>query len=293
MQRIHGGTAGGTVTNGTRKVSADTALSRTAVGTTIVRRPTDMITTGCPKLSVVIPVYNERGTIEEILRRVKEIPIDKEIIVVDDGSTDGTREILGRLAGPDRQNDSPTATPADDPSSHAPRFRVLCHDQNRGKGAAVRRGFKEARGEIVLIQDADLEYDPQDYFDLLRPIEREVADVVYGTRFHGGPRRVLYFWHAVANKALTLLSNMLTNLNLSDIWTCYKAFRRPVLEQLTLTEDRFGLEVEITAKVAKRGWRIYEVPISYSGRTYDEGKKINWRDGTKGVWQIIKHNLLA
>ncbi len=243
-----------------------------------------------PKLSVVIPVYNERGTIEEILHRVLEVDIEKEIIVVDDGSTDGTCEVLERLAGSTVGGDPPGPSGMPTTDTHA--IRVFFHDHNRGKGAAVRRGFQAACGQIVLVQDADLEYDPQDYFNLLKPIERGLADVVYGTRFHGGPRRVLYFWHAVANKSHALLSNVLTNLNLTDIWTGYKVFRRDVLEKMTLKEDRFGFEIEVTAKVAKGGWRIYEVPISYSGRTYREGKKITWKDGVKALWQIIRYNLL-
>lgn len=245
-----------------------------------------------PKLSVVIPVYNERGTIEEILHRVLEVDIDKEIIVVDDGSTDGTREVLERLAGTTVGGDPPAAGPSGIPTTDTHAIRVFFHDRNRGKGAAVRRGFQAARGQIVLVQDADLEYDPQDYFTLLKPFDRGLADVVYGSRFHGGPRRVLYFWHAVANRSLALLSNMLTNLTLTDIWTGYKVFRRDVLEKMTLKEDRFGFEIEVTAKVAKGGWRIYEVPISYLGRTYQEGKKITWKDGVKAFWQIIKYNLL-
>lgn len=246
-----------------------------------------------PKLSVVIPVYNERGTIEEILHRVLDVDIDKEIIVVDDGSTDGTREFLQQLADSTAGSNPSATSPSGAPHTRVHAIRVFFHDRNRGKGAAVRRGFQAARGEIVLIQDADLEYDPQDYFNLLKPIERGLADVVYGTRFHGGPRRVLYFWHAVGNRSLALLSNILTNLNLTDIWTCYKVFRRDVLEKMTLTEDRFGFEIEVTAKAAKGGWRIYEVPISYFGRTYQEGKKITWMDGVKSLWQIIKHNLLS
>ena len=222
-------------------------------------------------LSVVIPVYNERDTIEELLKRVQAVAIDKEIIVVDDGSTDGTRELLAGLMTP---------------GPHG--VRVLLQDRNRGKGAALRRGFEAARGEIVLVQDADLEYDPADYAELLTPIDCGVADVVYGSRFHGGPHRVLFFWHSVGNKVLTTLSNMLTNLNLTDVWTCYKVFRAEVLRRLILREDRFGFEAEITAKVARAGWRVYEVPISYHGRTYAEGKKITWKDGVRGVWCTLR-----
>jgi len=224
------------------------------------------------ELSVVMPVYNEVGTIQEIVRRVQASPYEKELIIVDDCSTDGTREHLREIA------------------DH-PGVRVLYHERNRGKGAALRTGFEAAAGDIILIQDADLEYDPRDYPKLPEPILDGRADVVYGSRFLGGPHRVLYFWHYVGNKLLTLLSNMLTNLNLTDMETCYKAFRRDVLEGLTIRSDRFGFEPEFTAKVARRGLRIYEVPISYSGRTYAEGKKITWRDGLRAVFTIIYHGL--
>jgi glycosyltransferase involved in cell wall biosynthesis len=244
-----------------------------------------------PKLSVVIPAYNERDTIEEVLYRVQAVEIDKEIIVVDDGSTDGTREFLQELAEAARHNPTVLTLPRDGRRLRTDNIRVFFQDRNRGKGTALRRGFQEARGEIVLIQDADLEYDPQDYYKLIEPIERGVADVVYGSRFHGGPHRVLYFWHYMANKFLTTLSNMLTNLNLADIYVCYKAFRREVLRSLELKEDRFGFEPEVTAKVARGGWRVYEVPISYYGRTYEEGKKITWKDGLWGVWCILRYNL--
>jgi glycosyltransferase involved in cell wall biosynthesis len=222
-------------------------------------------------LSVVIPVYNERGTIEEVLRRVQQVDIVQEIIVVDDGSTDGTREVLERVA--------------------APRVKVLFQPANRGKGAALRRGFREVTGDIVIVQDADLEYDPQDYLRLIDPIQRGMADVVYGSRFLGGPHRVLLYWHFVANKLLTATSNALTNLNLSDVWTGYKAFRTDVLRQLSLREDRFGFEPEVTAKVAALGCRVYEVPISYWGRTYAEGKKIGGKDAVRGLWCVIRYNL--
>ncbi len=225
-----------------------------------------------PRFSVVIPVYNERGTIEKLLARVRAVPLDKEIVVVDDGSTDGTRELLARL----------TADGA---------VRVFLQDHNRGKGAALRRGFAEARGAVILIQDADLEYDPGDYPGLLGPIERGEADVVYGSRFLGGPHRVLLFWHYVGNRLLTTLSNVFTNLNLSDVWTCYKVFRAEVLRGITLREDRFGFEAEVTAKIARGRWRIYEVPISYHGRTYAEGKKITWKDGIRGVWCTVRYGL--
>jgi glycosyltransferase involved in cell wall biosynthesis len=224
-----------------------------------------------PRLSVVIPVYNERATIEEVLKRVQAVPLDKEVVVVDDGSTDGTGELLRGL--------------------HDPDVRVIVQTPNRGKGAALRRGFAEARGAIVIVQDADLEYDPADYAQLLEPIERGVADVVYGSRFLGGPHRVLLFWHSVGNHLLSMLSNMLTNLNLTDVWTCYKVFRAEVLQSLTLREDRFGFEAEVTAKIARGRWRIYEVPISYHGRTYAEGKKITWKDGVRGVWCTLRYGL--
>ncbi len=245
-----------------------------------------------PSLSVVIPVYNERATIDEILHRVKDVPLDKEIILIDDASTDGSRELLQQLAGGsgDGGAEPETASGLPSPRMHNT-IRVLFHDRNRGKGAALRTGFKMAQNEIIIVQDADLEYDPQDYFTLLEPIRRGVADVVYGSRFHGGPHRVLYFWHFVANRFLGLLSGVLTNLNLTDVWTCYKVFPRRVLETIQLEEDRFGFDVEITAKLAKIGCRIYEVPISYHGRTYGEGKKITWKDGVRSVWQIVKHNL--
>jgi len=230
---------------------------------------------GAPWLSVVIPVYNERATIETLLKRVHAVAVDKEIIVVDDGSTDGTRDLLAGLQTPDGQ------------------VRVLLQDDNRGKGAALRRGFEAARGEVVLVQDADLEYDPADYPQLLAPIERGEADVVFGSRFLGGPHRVLLFWHYVGNRVLTTLSNVFTNLNLSDVWTCYNVFRTEVLAQVRLREDRFGFEVEITSKVARAGWRIYEVPISYHGRTYAEGKKITWKDGVRGVWCTVRYGLFA
>jgi glycosyltransferase involved in cell wall biosynthesis len=230
---------------------------------------------GAPWLSVVIPVYNERATIETLLKRVHAVAVDKEIIVVDDGSTDGTRDLLAGLRSPDGQ------------------VRVLFQDENRGKGAALRRGFEAARGEVVLVQDADLEYDPADYPQLLAPIERGDADVVFGSRFLGGPHRVLLFWHYVGNRVLTTLSNVFTNLNLSDVWTCYKVFRTEVLAQIRLRENRFGFEVEITSKVARAGWRVYEVPISYHGRTYAEGKKITWRDGVRGVWCTVRYGLFG
>jgi glycosyltransferase involved in cell wall biosynthesis len=227
-----------------------------------------------PWLSVVVPVYNERATVEDLLKRVCAVAVDKEIIVVDDGSTDGTRELLLGMQTPDGE------------------LRVVLQDRNRGKGAALRRGFEAARGAVIIVQDADLEYDPADYPALLAPIERGVADVVYGSRFLGGPHRVLFFWHYVGNRALTTLSNVFTNLNLSDVWTCYKVFRAEVLQNVRLREDRFGFEAEVTAKVARAKWRVFEVPISYYGRTYAEGKKITWKDGVRGVWCTLRYGLL-
>jgi glycosyltransferase involved in cell wall biosynthesis len=226
------------------------------------------------KLSVVMPVFNEVQTIEEILARVQAAPFDKEIVVVDDYSTDGTVDLLKKIGG-ETEN-----------------IRVFYHDRNRGKGAALRTGFAGVRGDIVIIQDADLEYDPREYPRMLEPILDGRADVVYGSRFLGGPHRVLFFWHYLGNQFLTLLSNMLSNLNLTDMETCYKAFRREVLEGLALKSDRFGFEPEFTAKVAKRKFRIYEVPISYSGRTYEEGKKINWKDGVAAIFAIIKFRFM-
>lgn len=220
------------------------------------------------KLSVVIPVYNEISTIEEILKRVQSVPQDKEIIVIDDGSTDGTREWLEKLTMQE--------------------ITVLFHSENKGKGAALRTGFEQATGDIVIIQDADLEYDPRDYDCLISPIADGRADVVFGSRFLGGPHRVLFFWHYVGNKVLTVLSNMLTNLNLSDMETGYKAFRTSLLQKIRIKSNRFGFEPEITAKFAKLKCRIYEVPISYSGRGYEEGKKITWRDGLAALFHVIR-----
>jgi len=224
------------------------------------------------KLSVVMPAYNERKTIREIVQRVLAVPIEKEIVIVDDGSTDGTRDILRELDGKDG-------------------VRVVFQPHNQGKGAAVSTGFRHATGDVVIVQDADLEYDPMEYMKLLAPIEQGHADVVYGSRFlGGGARRVLYFWHTVGNRFLTLASNMFTNLNLTDMETCYKMFRREVVASMTIESQRFGIEPEITAKVARRGYRIYEVPISYYGRTYEEGKKIGWKDAFSALWTIIRHS---
>jgi glycosyltransferase involved in cell wall biosynthesis len=243
------------------------------------------------KVSVVIPVYNEHAFIEEILLRVQAVEISKEIVVVDDKSTDGTRDLLQEL---ERVQ---TAGRQEAPVHNGRKFlsleniRFLFQEQNRGKGAALRRGFEVATGDIILVQDADLEYDPQDYGKLLGPIFDGRADVVYGSRFSGGPQRVHYFWHYAGNKFLTLLSDMLTNLKLTDMETCYKVFRREVLREIKFTSDRFGFEPECTAKIAKGNWRVYEVPISYSGRTYAEGKKITWRDGFSTLWYILRYNL--
>ncbi|MDF1594120.1 MAG: glycosyltransferase family 2 protein [Desulfobacterales bacterium] len=223
-------------------------------------------------LSIVMPVFNEKATVAETLRAVLAVPYRKEIIVVDDGSTDGTREVLQGL-----QN---------------PKISVFLHERNTGKGSALRTGFSKAGGDIILIQDGDLEYDPAEYPVLLQPILSGKADVVYGSRFSGhGAHRVLYFWHFVGNKILTTLSNVFTDINLSDMETGFKVFTRQALAGITIEEDRFGFEPEITAKIAKiKGIRIYEVPISYHGRTYQEGKKINWRDGVWALWCLLKYN---
>jgi len=240
------------------------------------------MTDTAPLLSVVIPVYNEAGTIREILARVAATPHDKEIVVVDDASTDGSREYLEAVHCGEE--------PVLDADGAPARVRVLFQPENRGKGAALRSGFAEATGRVLLVQDADLEYDPRDYDTLLRPILDGVADVVYGSRFLGGPQRVLLFWHYVGNRALTLLSNMLTNLNLTDMETCYKVFRREVLAAIgPLRSDRFGFEPEFTAKVARHRFRVYETPIAYHGRDYAEGKKITWRDGVAALWHIVRY----
>jgi glycosyltransferase involved in cell wall biosynthesis len=241
-----------------------------------------------PKLSIVIPVYNEKATIEEILRRVLETEMRKEVVIVDDCSSDGAREILENMA--QRQAAGESAVPARDGGDAVElrELRFIFQQNNQGKGAALRRGFAEASGDIVLVQDADLEYDPRDYGKLLEPILEGRADVVYGSRFLGGPQRVHYFWHYVANKFLTLLSDIFTNLKLTDMETCYKVFRKEVLNGIQIKSNRFGFEPEITAKIAKGKWRIYEVPISYAGRTYEEGKKITWKDGVQALWCIIR-----
>ncbi|MCC6954714.1 MAG: glycosyltransferase [Deltaproteobacteria bacterium] len=223
-------------------------------------------------ISVVIPAYNERKTIREIVARVKAVPREKEIIIVDDYSTDGTRKILQEFASD-------------------PEVRVVYHEQNRGKGAALRTGFEAAKNDVVIVQDADLEYDPSDYEVLLRPIDAGRADVVFGSRFLHGERRVLYFWHSVGNKVLTLLSNIFTDLNLTDRETCYKVFKRPIIQNISLESDRFGFEPEITAKLARLGCTIYEVPVNYYGRSYSEGKKITWRDGVAALGHIVRFSL--
>ena len=225
------------------------------------------------KLSIIIPCYNESSTIQSLIAAVKQSPVkDREIIIVDDGSKDGTRGILAEL------ND--------------PEVRVIFHKTNQGKGAALRTGFQEATGDICIVQDADLEYDPQEFPVVIQPILEGKADVVFGSRFQSGrPHRVVYFWHRIGNGVLTLMSNFFTDLNLSDMETCYKAFRREVIQSINIRENRFGFEPEVTAKVAKMNLRIYEVGISYYGRTYDEGKKIGWKDGFRAIYCILKYNL--
>ena len=228
-------------------------------------------------LSVIMPVYNEARTISEMVERVRRAPIDlpRELIVVDDASTDATPDVLQKIE-----------------ADHRDEVHVFSHPTNRGKGAAIRTGIAEARGQIILIQDADLEYDPRDYPLLLEPILEDQADVVFGNRFHGGPHRVLYFWHYAANRFLTFLTNVLTGLNLSDMEVGYKVFRTDVLRRITLKSDRFGFEPEITVKIAQLGCRVYEVPIRYYGRTYAEGKKITWRDGLAALGHIIRFRFL-
>ncbi len=229
------------------------------------------------KLSIVIPVYNEVNTIAEIVRSVCEIDInmEKELILIDDGSTDGTQNVILNL------------------EKEHPQCKIVFHEKNMGKGAAVRSGFLASSGDIILIQDADLEYDPHDYSVLLAPILNGHADVVYGSRFiGGGAHRVIFFWHYVGNRILTTLSNMMTNLNLTDMETCYKVFKKDILNNITLHENRFGFEVEITAKIARGKWKIYEVPVSYYGRDYREGKKITWKDGVRAFWCIFKYRVI-
>lgn len=242
-----------------------------------------------PTVSIVIPVYNERATMEEILRRVLETDIRKEVIIVDDCSTDGTRQILENMAARQTNNEKAAAAQDGGEPIELHDLRFFFQTPNQGKGAALRRGFAEATGDIVLVQDADLEYDPRDYRVLLEPMIDGRADVVYGSRFLGGPQRVHYFWHYVGNRILTLLSDIFTNLKLTDMETCYKVFRKEVLKGIELKSNRFGFEVEITAKIAKHNWRIYEVPVTYAGRTYEEGKKITWKDGLQALWYIVRY----
>jgi glycosyltransferase involved in cell wall biosynthesis len=226
------------------------------------------------KLSVVMPVYNERATLRDVIARVLAVPLDIELICIDDGSQDGSREILAELG------------------ERYPQMRIILQPKNMGKGAALRRGIQESTGDFVIIQDADLEYDPAEYTRLLGPLIQGQADVVYGSRFMGAaPHRVLYFWHSVGNRILTLLSNALTNMNMSDMETCYKVFRREILQAIPIEENRFGFEPEITVKIAKRRLRVYEVGISYWGRTYEEGKKIGWKDGFRALWCLLKYTL--
>ena len=224
-------------------------------------------------LTAIVPVYNEEATLEVAVGRIRDVPLNVEIVAVNDGSTDASKEILDRL-------------------HEAGRIEQVIHQpRNLGKGAAVRAGIRAATGHVIIIQDADLEYDPGEFPILLDPIRSGMADAVFGSRFHGGPRRVLFFWHSVGNRLLTLLSNMLTDLTLSDMETCYKMVRADVLKSLPLVSSRFGIEVELTARLAKAGARIWEMPISYSGRTYDEGKKIDWRDGVAALWHVFRFNL--
>ena len=227
------------------------------------------------KLSVIIPCYNESATISSLIEAVKLSPVrDKEIIIVDDGSKDGTRDILSTIEDQE--------------------VRVIFHERNQGKGAALRTGFQQASGDICIVQDADLEYDPQEFPVVIQPIIDGKADVVFGSRFQSGrPHRVVYFWHRIGNGVLTLMSNFFTDLNLSDMETCYKAFKREVIQSINIRENRFGFEPEVTAKIAKKNLRIYEVGISYYGRTYDEGKKIGWKDGVRAIYCILKYNLWA
>lgn len=225
------------------------------------------------KVSVIIPVYNEKSTIEELLRRVKAEEIASEIVVIDDGSSDGTRDILGNL-----DQDS--------------QLRVILHDRNRGKGAAVRTGFQNASGDVFLIQDADLEYDPRDYPSLIRPIQEGIADVVYGSRFLGGPRRTVMFWHMVANKLLTFMTNLLYNTILSDMETGYKVFKREIVDGMQIRANSFDFEPEFTAKILKKKVRVYEVPISFNPRDYAEGKKIGMRDAFQAVWTLLKYRFV-
>jgi glycosyltransferase involved in cell wall biosynthesis len=225
------------------------------------------------RVSVVIPCYNEIATAEHLLKKVQGVPLQLEVIVVDDGSTDGTRDLLTRLEGEGLID------------------QLVFHEQNAGKGAALRTGFARAKGDVVVVQDADLEYDPAEFPLLLEPILAGKADAVYGSRFLGGPHRVLFFWHSIGNRFLTLMSNMFTDLNLTDMETCYKMVRRELLQSIPLSANRFGIEPELTARLAQAEARIYELPISYDGRSYAEGKKIGWKDGVSAIWSILKYNI--
>ena len=238
-------------------------------------------------VSLVIPVYNEAPTLKELVRRVVAVELDKELVFVDDGSKDGSREMLTELA----QSSLEAWLPPGSVQRGRNLVQVILQPQNAGKGAALRKGFAQATGEIIVIQDADLEYDPRDLPRVIQPIVDGIGDVCFGSRFIGSPRRALYFWHTVLNKCLTLLSNALNDINITDMETCYKAFRAEIIKGITVEEDRFGIEPELTAKVAKQRVRIYEVPVSYQGRTYEEGKKIGWKDGVRALYCIIKYGI--
>jgi len=270
--------------NGLRRTLGDAACRQLG----FYAIPSDLL------LSVVIPVYNERDTLLDLLEQVKQVPIRKEIVLVDDCSRDGTRDLLKQLEDEQREHEKArNGQPAGSPQ-HSNRMTFVYHEKNQGKGAAVRTGFGAVHGDIVLVQDADLEYDPSEYPRLLRPIVDGKADVVYGSRFLGDqPHRVLYYWHYLGNRFLTTLSNCFTNLNLTDMETCYKVFRREVIDEIAplLKQSRFGIEPEITARVARRHHRVYEMSISYSGRTYEQGKKIGWRDGFTALWCIVRYGL--
>jgi glycosyltransferase involved in cell wall biosynthesis len=242
------------------------------------------------KLSVLMPAYNEIHTIQDILYKVQNVDLEKEIIIIDDYSTDGTREFLKEL----NQNKGTMPSKDGKPELNIDELKVIFHDTNLGKGAAINSGIKQLSGDVMVIQDADLEYEPEEYHKLLKPILDGHADVVYGSRFMGGsPHRILFFWHSIGNKILTFISNMFTNLNLTDMETCYKMIKREIIDQISIQEKRFGIEPEITAKIAKSGARVYEVGISYYGRTFEEGKKISWKDGIRTVYCIFRYNLFS